>query len=155
MSDRIPREYPIPKELEKVLDDHLKPSHYESTTNQRYIKILKALKNIKCLDIVEEHYLKLLRLALYLEEYQCNEDMKKHEMLNKTIEQGKKDPKDTEPDPNSNLFHISVDDLDEERPWIRPNDYVDVIDTQNSKLYILRVTNVTQTDIVAIDESAK
>lgn len=162
MSDRIPGEYyPIPKKLEQVLNnDNLKNFCKDSATTQGYIELLKFLKIVKYLNIVEKHYLKLLRLALYLEEYQCNEDMKKHEMFNETIEHVKAIHLDTElgtePDPKSNLFRITIDGLDEEKSWIGPNDYVDVIDTCHANVeYTLRVRSVTKNDIIANDENNK
>lgn len=138
-------EYTIPLELERVLDKDLKAYNGMSNESHKYLKILQALKNTKSINISESHYLVLLKIALFLEEYQCNLDMKKHELTDVKITRSK--------DKSSN-FEITVKEIDEEKPWIRANDLVNVIDITNNKLYALKVTNVKQNVLIANDENA-
>lgn len=165
-------EYPLPPKLETVLDINEKSTLDDESL--MYSKVLESLITVKYVDLSENHYVQLLKLALYLEEYQSNEEMKKRKLFKQKIqrasysrnaggdfsfERGAKDQRklfhQKAPNGGDVSFKIHVKDLDEERPWIRENDFVDVIDTRSYKTYTLKVTSVTKTDIIACDDSAR
>ncbi|XP_058807108.1 putative helicase mov-10-B.1 isoform X2 [Phymastichus coffea] len=110
-----------------------------------YLQVLSALKNATSINISESHYLTLLKLALYLEEHQCNVDMKKYERSGIKIKR---------PDSQPTMFQIIIEEIDEEKPWIKQNDLVDVIDNASNLLYTLKVMNIQQNNIIAYDENA-
>ncbi|XP_058807115.1 putative helicase mov-10-B.1 [Phymastichus coffea] len=145
-SSQLP-EYAVPKDLIAVLDG--KDSSDFSKRAQMYSKILRFIKSADYIDMAESHYIQLLKLAVYIEEYQSNREMKKHEMTKQIINRINSN------DLNEVLFRIDVDDLDEEKAWIRPSDFVDVTDISNDATYTLKVINVAQSEIITTDESGR
>ncbi|XP_058807141.1 putative helicase MOV-10 [Phymastichus coffea] len=150
MSDRIILpEYPIPEELKSVLRTK---SYSLQSISYKYAKIIAALRSAKCIDIQEKHYLQLLKFALYLEEHQNTEEVKKYRLFRQPLRR----IIDPTGDLRLALFQIIVDNVvDEERPWIRPNDLVDVIDIYDNNVYTLRITKIIENQIIIGDFSKR
>lgn len=130
----LPR-YSIPEDLEQVLD----PQSHQILKSEKslvYAQILKKLKEAKSIDLAENHYLQLLKISLYLEEYQCELDIRNYDLQKKCIVQLQ-----------SQLFCIETTD-DDEIPMIRPSDFIDIIDTTDNKFDSLRIVKVNERSIV-------
>lgn len=141
-------EYTVPKDLEAALTAR---SYLDLPNNraQMYYKVLKQLHNRDVIEITESHYIQLLKLAVYLEEYHSNKEMKKHEMSKQTLDRiNSSNAKDVQ-------FRIDIDDLDEERAWLRPSDFVDVTDVNDNAIYTLKIVQIANTEIFTVDESGR
>lgn len=124
-------QYFIPKDLKQFLDHQI----IKSEKSQVYARVLDKLKEAKSIDLAENHYLQLLKIALYLEEYQCEIDIRKYDLRKKRIF-----------NLHSNLFSIETTD-DDEIPMIRPSDLIDIIDTTDNKCYSLRIVKLNERSI--------
>ncbi|XP_058807169.1 putative helicase mov-10-B.1 [Phymastichus coffea] len=139
--DTLP-EFPIPDDLIQVLD--INDDSVMTEEALMYSRILDSLTTVKYVDLSKSHYLDLLKLALYLEEYQSNEEMKKRKLFQQRIQLVKLNKEEI-------AFEIHVNDLDEERPWIRENDFVDVINARTYKSFTLKVGYIMKDKIIAMD----
>lgn len=145
--------YSIPQDLKAILDKKVQVYPGISKKSQQFLGILKALKSIDYVDMAENHYLQLSKLALYLEEYQNEIDHEKmHSLPKKNI------IKCNDLTPESRLFQLNVNYHVEENNKglrVKVQDLIDVIDTMDNTSYTLRVTKVSRSDIVVSDDSAR
>ena len=57
-----------------------------SDEDKRFLMAINGLKNMSIKDLNKDNYLHIFKLALYLEEFQENQDLGRFEIENSTIE---------------------------------------------------------------------
>ena len=137
--EKLP-EFSIPKGLLSVLQKNVEKFDGDERECEHYNGILKKLKmmikeNTQLQMGTYIHYLQLLKLGLYLEEYEESDIMDRYAQSYTKIERTHE---------KSDVFKIYVYDLDKDNPIIKPSDFVDLCEsgaTDGSK-FILKITNV-------------
>lgn len=139
-------EYPFPADFEIVLRKDIKAFNGMTSQSRLYLKVLEALKNLHRVNLSENHYLQLLKLGLYLEEYQNNAELRKHELIRNEIER---------PDPKTNKFKICIENFDEENSWIKVNDLAEITDIASKTVHTVKVISICQNYTIVVDDEAR
>lgn len=136
-------EYWIPQDLKIVLIKNVESYVDISEKSENFRNVLQKLKNVDRLELTECHYLQFLKLALYLEEYQQNIDLRKFNMYGKKIQRVPGTLK---------VYRISFKDLDKDHPLHKCCNLIEVInpkDVMKTK-FVLRVQKILEDYVIAV-----
>lgn len=122
--------------------NNLKAQTGMSEKTLQFIRLLERIASADGFETKESNHLQILKLMLYLEEIQNNLDMRRYDQTTQILKE--KAPGGTE------FFKIFIDGLTEERPSVRPEDIIEVRDSESKVLYRLIVKNVMDDHIIAI-----
>ncbi|XP_034939289.1 putative helicase mov-10-B.1 [Chelonus insularis] len=132
----------IPGVLRIALDHYGKATNEVPPPAQDYHTILSGLSNFK--EWTPEIYWYLWKLLLYIEYSQSIEDMKQYSLKNQTISESKY---------QAGSFIIPVKNLSEDRPSIKENDKIDLLQV-NGKNHCVGTVSWVGKDYVVVEATA-
>ncbi|XP_014225088.1 putative helicase mov-10-B.1 [Trichogramma pretiosum] len=126
-------DYEIPKDLRAVYMADGKPLVQITPQGLAYMKLIQKLKNHANLKVDEKSILKIMKVLLYIEEIQQEIEMKQYDRKNIPLEMFHQH--------NDIYYRIYISDLAEERPSVRPGDFVTICNEKknNFKFCVLYV----------------
>ena len=111
----------IPSQLSSLIDNDLKPLNYMTSHHKKYLNELRDLKGNKVVPN-KNNFLLYLKIALYAEELKHRRDLEQYNLYRQNI------IRVTIDDKISRFFKIHVKGLEEERPSVKIDDLVELID---------------------------
>ena len=135
-------EYTIPEDLKLILLENSETnSEIISEKSKEFLEVLKKLQDIDRLELTEDNYLQLLKLALYVEEFHQRKELEKFNLLEKKIELIAK---------VRHEYKISLENLDKEHPVTKACGFLEVFTSGDNveKKHKFKVKIVSDTYIV-------
>lgn len=133
----------VPHYLSLALKNSLVEHDTLPQTCHNYMKCIKSLSNIQRIDYND--YLVILKICLYLEQFELDREVYRHRLLNHKVK-------------SSNLkecFIINVPSLDKGNSVIIPDDKVTLYEAISKKTIWARVMKVTGNEVTIQPYSSK
>ncbi|XP_058807138.1 putative helicase MOV-10 isoform X2 [Phymastichus coffea] len=119
-ANKLPQ-YWCPQDLKAVLLNKVEPYDEMTEKSQKFLNILQRLSSVDRLELSQCHYLQLLKLGLYLEEYQRNVDSRKYNMYGQKIQFV-----------HDKLYKIYIRDIEKDHPLHNGCYLVELIDCKDT-----------------------
>lgn len=133
----------VPRYLSLALQNHLVEHDSLPQICNNYMKCIKSLSNIQKIDY--DDYLVILKICLYLEQFELDREVYRHRLLNHNVK-------------SSNLkecFIINVPSLDNGNSVIVPDDKVTLYEAISKKTIWAKVIKVTGNEVTIQPYSSK
>lgn len=125
----------IPCQLKLALQNHLEEHNNLLPKCHDYMKCIKSFRNVQRIDY--DNYLIILKICLYLEQFELDCELKQHKLLNHKIKE-------------SNLYGcyiINVPSMNNENPIVGPDDKVFLTEVLTKNTICARVLKVTKNEV--------
>ncbi|XP_031783598.1 putative helicase mov-10-B.1 [Nasonia vitripennis] len=136
-------EFWIPEDLKAILLKDGESYADMTEKSERFLGVLKKLRNVDRLELSQSHYLQFLKLGLYLEEFQQNLDLRKFNLYGKKIERVA---------PDSKEFRIRIKYLDKDHPLHKSCNLIEIFNSKDvtRKKFVLRAKEVKNDQVIAV-----
>ncbi|XP_072767482.1 putative helicase mov-10-B.1 isoform X2 [Anoplolepis gracilipes] len=134
----------FPHFLFVALQNHLVEHNFLPEKSQNYIKCIKSLSNVQHINY--DNYLVILKICLYLEQFELDRELQQHKLSNHKIENSK-DLKE--------CFIINVPSLNNGNSVVVPDDKVTLYEAISKKLIWAKVVKITGNEVTIQPHSFK